>query len=352
MQNCLLFAVFKGYIIKDNSIHYSVSSKHRQTQRYVNTLRAVLMEMCKLLKRTGMAAVGRRHRANSSSTMCMDQDSGGGIWGENGHTPGKPALKKEPPPADRWLDTTRQKPDHGQVPESLPKLATENMAAPQDDVPHAPTRRGSLFTGYTRRASMDNTRLCQTGISLGLGSAALDEDKEEEDNDEEEETETSETDRFAPSNQTCNETFSIRQKPDHREPLKPGIKKKGPESLPKAYAATKNTAAPQDDVPHAPTRRGSLFTGYTRRASMDNTRLCQTGISLGLGSAALDEDGEEEDNDEEEDETELSEMDHFGPSNRTFNITISSERDTFGDVSAISFNTFGDSSSGDASGLQ
>jgi carnitine O-acetyltransferase len=210
-----------GYIIKDNSIHYSVSSKHRQTQRYVNELRDVLMEMSKLLKRTGMAAVGRRHRANSIGKP-VDQN-GGGILEENGHTPGKPALKKDPPPADRWLDISRHKPfvkPVTKVPTSLQKASV----APQDGVPCAPTRRGSLFTGYTRRASMDSTRLAQSGTALNLGSAELDKDKGE-DNDEYndddsdleskdsdlEERET-ETDSFGPSNHTFNSTSNDKDK--------------------------------------------------------------------------------------------------------------------------------------------
>ena len=152
-----------GYIIKDNSIHCSVSSKHRQTQRYVNALRSVLMEMSKLLKRTGMAAVGRRDRGNSSS-MPMDHDCGGHLGRKWPYYLGRelPYSREEPPPADRWLLLTPNSKTKV-LPRSLQiaSAPTENTAPPQDGVLHAPTRRGSLFTGYTRRASKDNTRLAQ-----------------------------------------------------------------------------------------------------------------------------------------------------------------------------------------------
>lgn len=38
-----------GYIIKDNSLHYSISSKHRQTCRFANMLHSTLIEISKML---------------------------------------------------------------------------------------------------------------------------------------------------------------------------------------------------------------------------------------------------------------------------------------------------------------
>lgn len=38
-----------GYIIRDNGVQYSISSKHRQTKRYANTLNQTLIDMGKLL---------------------------------------------------------------------------------------------------------------------------------------------------------------------------------------------------------------------------------------------------------------------------------------------------------------
>ena len=39
-----------GYIIRDNGVQYSISSKHRQTERYAHTLKQTLIDMGKLLK--------------------------------------------------------------------------------------------------------------------------------------------------------------------------------------------------------------------------------------------------------------------------------------------------------------
>lgn len=47
-----------GYIIKDDALSYSVSSKHRQTQRYVNMLRRTLLDFKEMLKPTNLVEVG------------------------------------------------------------------------------------------------------------------------------------------------------------------------------------------------------------------------------------------------------------------------------------------------------
>jgi hypothetical protein len=39
-----------GYIIRDTGVQYSISSKHRQTKRYANTLNQTLIDMGKLLQ--------------------------------------------------------------------------------------------------------------------------------------------------------------------------------------------------------------------------------------------------------------------------------------------------------------
>lgn len=48
-----------GYIIRDHGLQYSVSSKHRQTRRYVNTLQATLLEFKDLLKPISKVEVRR-----------------------------------------------------------------------------------------------------------------------------------------------------------------------------------------------------------------------------------------------------------------------------------------------------
>ena len=50
-----------GYIIKDHGIQYSVSSKHRQTKRYVNTLENTLLELKNLLNSTSNVVCEETH---------------------------------------------------------------------------------------------------------------------------------------------------------------------------------------------------------------------------------------------------------------------------------------------------
>ena len=73
-----------GYIIKDNSIHYSISSKHRQTQRYASTLKSILREMASLLKPLSSVHVPEtRTDLKSLPNHNISYDSYGDIWGES-----------------------------------------------------------------------------------------------------------------------------------------------------------------------------------------------------------------------------------------------------------------------------
>ena len=47
-----------GYIIKDNGIQYSISSRHRQTRRYAKTLQETLIEIGKMLEPLTYCAMG------------------------------------------------------------------------------------------------------------------------------------------------------------------------------------------------------------------------------------------------------------------------------------------------------
>lgn len=48
-----------GYIIRDNGVQYSISSKHRQTKRFANTLNQTLIDMGKLLGPKHCVSVSR-----------------------------------------------------------------------------------------------------------------------------------------------------------------------------------------------------------------------------------------------------------------------------------------------------
>jgi carnitine O-acetyltransferase len=74
-----------GYIIKENGLHYSVSSKHRQTSRYVQTLRATLLEMKDILKPISSVEVGHHRPSLSGVKVLPSRQSSmeyGDLYGE------------------------------------------------------------------------------------------------------------------------------------------------------------------------------------------------------------------------------------------------------------------------------
>jgi carnitine O-acetyltransferase len=80
-----------GYIIKDHGISYSVSSKHRQTRRFVGSLRKVLKEMEDLqVNRMSIAVEPPQTNAsipvNNESNPYDRLESYGDVWGESSVT--------------------------------------------------------------------------------------------------------------------------------------------------------------------------------------------------------------------------------------------------------------------------
>merc|ERR1739848_819220 len=57
-----------GYIIRDFGVQYSISSKHRQTERFGHTLKQTLIDMGKLLQPLGTVKVARRSAAFKEKT--------------------------------------------------------------------------------------------------------------------------------------------------------------------------------------------------------------------------------------------------------------------------------------------
>ena len=209
-----------GYIIKDSSINFSVSSKHRQTQRYVYALEGVLKSMAALLKRSTMSSSRRDGKQRTYLIkIAANGDAYGDMWGANS-TEGEKSSKT----TRQWTDTTthisnvnakkktefpsnQAKPPlpsrklRGEViagaerrngrckpNEQSTNQATEDQSKeeadqdppgkdPQpkresfDDVPRRPMRRGSMFTGHRSHLSMSNWALAQSGVSLDLAMA-------------------------------------------------------------------------------------------------------------------------------------------------------------------------------------
>mmetsp|Transcript_17642 Transcript_17642/g.25521 ORF Transcript_17642/g.25521 Transcript_17642/m.25521 type:complete len:600 (+) Transcript_17642:277-2076(+) len=71
-----------GYIIKDGCFHYSVSSKNRQTQRYVHTLERTLRQIGKLLRPTTSVFVEAPKVMNRVESMKLEYLDGMDYWGE------------------------------------------------------------------------------------------------------------------------------------------------------------------------------------------------------------------------------------------------------------------------------
>lgn len=86
-----------GYIIKEHQLHYSISSKHRQTRRYAYTLESVLKEMAQLFcdqkKNTVGAALraadndASRRRLSTILLPMITSDSYGDMWGASAALP-------------------------------------------------------------------------------------------------------------------------------------------------------------------------------------------------------------------------------------------------------------------------
>jgi carnitine O-acetyltransferase len=91
-----------GYIIKDNGLQYSVSSKHRQNKRYVETLRSTLKEMQNLLKPISSVEVGA-HRPSLKGIKVVpsrqSSSSYGDLWGETDMVQALKQEALEPEPA-------------------------------------------------------------------------------------------------------------------------------------------------------------------------------------------------------------------------------------------------------------
>jgi carnitine O-acetyltransferase len=77
-----------GYIIKDNALSVSVCSKHRQTQRYVLSLRRSLNEMQELLKPISTVAVDQQRPTLGQVKKSLSRKNSsflsyGDMWGES-----------------------------------------------------------------------------------------------------------------------------------------------------------------------------------------------------------------------------------------------------------------------------
>jgi Choline/Carnitine o-acyltransferase len=122
-----------GYIIKDNGIQFSVSSKHRQTKRYVNMLENTLLDLKRLLKSSSSVICGGHHNHIIHPARHAGENDYGDYWGgESVH-------------------------EASQQPMKSPKKACETMDE-QDN--------GRLFINVVRMNSLMLNDIKKVGMSL------------------------------------------------------------------------------------------------------------------------------------------------------------------------------------------
>lgn len=93
-----------GYIIKDSGLSFSVSSKHRQTKRYVHSLSNTLKEMHELLKPKYRVEVEQRVPLTAHPHIEIAHTTYDDIFGESSYVP---------PPKKSILQAVAEEPPQG-----------------------------------------------------------------------------------------------------------------------------------------------------------------------------------------------------------------------------------------------
>jgi carnitine O-acetyltransferase len=123
-----------GYIIKDSGLQYSVSSKHRQTRRYVHTLRTTLLDLKELLNPISSMEVRGCHRQSLA------------------------AIKQQVAEANAYDDFFGEDADDVVTP-MVPKPLEKNDSFSR------------YYRSVTRRGSISIEKLSQLGENLDLNAA-------------------------------------------------------------------------------------------------------------------------------------------------------------------------------------
>jgi hypothetical protein len=117
-----------GYIIKDNGLQYSVSSKHRQNKRYAETLRSTLKEMQNLLQPISSVEV-RAYRSSLKGMKVVPSRqasfSYGDLYGETDMVQELKQKALEPEPSPKHATARRASRFFSQViPQVMPRKLT------------------------------------------------------------------------------------------------------------------------------------------------------------------------------------------------------------------------------------
>lgn len=168
-----------GYIIKDHQLHYSISSKHRQTRRYAYTLETVLRDMAKLFldpsqKKSLRASLiaddtlHRQHLKNIPLDM-ISYDSYGDIWGESA-PPLMTRLSSFKEKANNY-NTTNIDPSPPQQRWQVEQVkATEAGGTSADDEHILPLKQSEAEASARNETIMDSPGLREGGKAKRRGS--------------------------------------------------------------------------------------------------------------------------------------------------------------------------------------
>ncbi|KAL7533601.1 hypothetical protein ACHAXR_008577 [Thalassiosira sp. AJA248-18] len=117
-----------GYIIRDSGLQYSISSKHRQTERYAHTLKQTLIDMGKLLQPLSLVKVACDPVANKAMV----------------------SPKEEEEYLEAWDDTFGEATNAPDNPNNAEKLSESSYARPSVGFSRVLRRQSSVTTNQLR----------------------------------------------------------------------------------------------------------------------------------------------------------------------------------------------------------
>mmetsp|Transcript_22356 Transcript_22356/g.54148 ORF Transcript_22356/g.54148 Transcript_22356/m.54148 type:complete len:750 (+) Transcript_22356:202-2451(+) len=132
-----------GYIIKDNGLQYSISSKHRQTERFAHTLKQTLIDMGKLLQPRNSVTVTSGPVANART------------------------LSKKAEYLEAWGDTFGE----------ATAAVTTSKKPPKSPLQNPQLLKGRSSRILVRQPSMKSSQIRKFGQSIAPCNSWVDEDK-------------------------------------------------------------------------------------------------------------------------------------------------------------------------------
>jgi carnitine O-acetyltransferase len=240
-----------GYIIKDHSIHYCLTSKRRQTSRFVMALEYVLRDLGNLLHTHSLDTRNNPPGARLNDII-EEVPEGKASSNTNGASPVTHSY-------DMW---GLRRPGEDEPPAHAASPSDTAIASPPGRWEHEAAAAASVEPTpiASNRKPQPNRQQQQYQLTVPLHPMSDDD------------TSSGEQD-FHPL-------------PAPRQPRR--APRRGRKSAPGAMDSSGH-AGPSDALPALPQRRGSMFTGMSRRQSLTMHQLNQSGTSLDFQSFDLSE---------------------------------------------------------------